>query len=97
MTGEPTAAADVQVDLQKVASVLTTARRLLAGGTMIDLSALQGMVRGVCDQVAALPLEQARAMRPGLESLLSGLDRLGDDLQALHARLNGGDNAGAPR
>lgn len=97
MTGESTAA-DVRVDLQKVASVLTTARRLLAGGTMIDLSALQGMVRGVCDQVALLPLDQARALRPGLESLLGGLDRLGEDLNALHASLTGGDNnAGAPR
>lgn len=85
----------LSTEVEKVAAMLMTARRLLAGGTMVDLSALQGMVNGVCLQVAALPREQGRALLPGLESLRRGLDYLGDDLGVLHARISGGGNAAA--
>jgi hypothetical protein len=85
----------VTVEVQKVAAMLLTARRLLAGGTMVDLAALQGMVSGVCDQVATLPREEGRALLPGLESLLRGLGYLGDDLDTLQARLTGGETRGA--
>lgn len=84
---------DVRVEVQKVASMVTTARRLLAGGTMVDLSALQGMVSGVCSRVGALPRDEGRQMRGGLESLLRSLDSLQDDVEALHAKVTGG----APR
>lgn len=85
---------DVRVEVQKVASMVTTARRLLAGGTMVDLSALHGMVSSICESVAALPLEDGKALQPGLESLLRGLDYLTDDLQTLHAKMIGGAAAG---
>lgn len=85
----------LSVDVQKVAAMLLTARRLLAGGTMVDLGALQGMVNGLCEQVAGLPRDEGRALLPGLESLLRGLGYLGEDLQTLQARLGGGEARGA--
>lgn len=90
MTSQDMPAQNVQVEVQKVASMVTTARRLLAGGTMVDLSALQGMVSGVCSQVGALPLDEGRQMRGGLELLLRSLDSLQTDVEALHARVTGG-------
>lgn len=83
----------LSTEVEKVAAMLMTARRLLAGGTMVDLSALQGMVSGVCEHVAALPSEQGQALLPGLESLRRGLDYLGDDLRTLHARMAGGSDS----
>ena len=97
MSGGSVNAGDAQrgplsTEVEKVAAMLMTARRLLAGGTMVDLSALQGMVSGVCEQVAALPRAQGQALLPGLESLRRGLDYLGDDLRTLHAGMGGGDS-----
>lgn len=79
--------------VEKVSAMLMTARRLLAGGTMVDLAALQGMVSGVCEQVAALPHEQGQELLPGLESLRRGLDYLGEDLRTLHHKMTGGGDA----
>lgn len=84
-----TAAAPVQVDIRKVAAMVATARRLLGTGTMLDLSALQGTVAALCAAVAALPGDDARPLRPGLEALLAELDRLAEDLHAHHRRLGG--------
>ena len=68
--------AAVREELDKAASLVLTARRLLATGTMVDLSALEGKVRAICDQVAAMEREAGQPLLPVMESLIGDLDRL---------------------
>lgn len=90
MNDDPSTRPDLSIEVRKISAMLMTARRLLAGGTMVDLSALQGMVSGVCEQVALLPREEGKALLPGLEALRRGLDYLDDDLRVLHIKISGG-------
>ena len=65
-------------ELEKASSMVMTARRLLATGTTVDLSALEGKIRCVCDTVADLPRELGQSMVPALEKLIADLDRLAE-------------------
>jgi len=76
-------------DLARLASLVFTARRLLAGGTLVDLSAIEHRVRQVCDAVDALPQEEGLPLVGELQSLIGKLDRLGEDLQDRLAHLHG--------
>lgn len=66
----------VREELDKAASLVLTARRLLATGTMVDLSALEGKVRAICEEVAAMARDEGRPLVPVMESLIGDLDRL---------------------
>jgi hypothetical protein len=70
--------AQVSEELEKAASMVTTARRLLATGTMVDLSALEGKVRFICDALAGMAREDGRALMPIMERLISDLDHLAE-------------------
>lgn len=69
---------DISEELEKAASMVMTARRLLATGTMVDLSALEGKVRGICDALAGMARDDGRALLPVMERLLRDLDRLAE-------------------
>ena len=71
----------VREELDKAASLVLTARRLLATGTMVNLSALEGKVRAICDQVAAMTREDGRPLVPVMESLIGDLDRLAEAIR----------------
>ncbi|HLO78139.1 MAG TPA: hypothetical protein VK196_16920 [Magnetospirillum sp.] len=71
----------VREELDKAASLVLTARRLLATGTMVDLSALEGKVRCICDRVAAMEREDGRPLVPVMETLIGDLDRLAEAIQ----------------
>lgn len=79
-----TAVDQVQTELQKAASMVSAARRLLATGTMVDLSALEGKVRFVCEALAGMGREAGRPMVPAIEALIADLDRLADAMRDLH-------------
>ena len=66
----------VREELEKAVSLVTAARRLLATGTMVDLSALEVKVRFVCTTVEEMDRDEGRPLRPAMESLIAGLDRL---------------------
>jgi hypothetical protein len=66
----------VREELNKAASMVLTARRLLATGTTVDLSALEGKVRAICEQVAAMGRDDGRPLVPMMETLIGDLDRL---------------------
>ncbi|HIJ39342.1 MAG TPA: hypothetical protein HPP80_10660 [Rhodospirillaceae bacterium] len=67
-------------DLHKVASLVLTARRLLAGGTLMDLSAIQDRVREVCTTVETMPKEDGRGLLVDMQALIGKLDSLEEDL-----------------
>lgn len=85
MNGDGMPVLAVREELDKAASLVVTARRLLATGTMVDLSALEGKVRAICDQVAAMTREDGRPLKAALESLIGDLERLEN---AIHERVD---------
>ncbi len=52
---------EVLPEADKVTSLVTTARRLLAEKKMVDLSALDGQVRALCDAIRHVPPEDPAA------------------------------------
>jgi len=68
-------------ELAKVSSLVLTARRLVAGGALVDLSALEDRVRAICDRVQQMPLEEGRGMLDELRALIQRLDSLAGDLE----------------
>jgi hypothetical protein len=69
-------AAAIRQELSKAATLVGTARRLLATGTEIDLAALEGKVRYVCGAVLELDRDEGLTFRPDLEALVADLDLL---------------------
>lgn len=72
--------AQVREELDKAGSLVLTARRLLATGTMVDLSALEGKVRGICEKLVAMEREDGRPLLPAMEKLIDDLDRLAESI-----------------
>ena len=66
----------LRLELEKAASLVGTARRLFATGTMVDLAALEGRVAKICRGAMTLEREEARGLCPGMESLIADLDLL---------------------
>ncbi|MBI2236247.1 MAG: hypothetical protein HYU60_04720 [Magnetospirillum sp.] len=84
MTATVIAAAVVREELEKAASLVTTAYRLLATGTMVDLSALEGKVRFICEALAGMERDEGAIFRPGMEALIADLDHLAEAIQERH-------------
>ncbi len=72
---------DVAQEIDKVASVVATARRLLAQGKLVDLSALEEKVRCVCEAIRSRPGEQPEQLQDAMLAAISDLDRLAEDLR----------------
>jgi hypothetical protein len=70
--------AAVREELDKAASMVWTARRLLATGTIVDLSALEGKVKAICDEVSVMGREDGQGLVPMMEKLIGDLDRLAE-------------------
>ena len=72
---------EIREELVKVSSLAMTARRLLAGGKLVDLSALEERVRAVCDVVQAMPREQGQSLLDDMLALINKLDQLTRELE----------------
>ena len=72
----------------KLTSLVTTARRLLAAQKMVDLSALDGKVRALCEATRHVPPEDTAAVKAALTGILEGLDRLEAELKAQNEDVN---------
>jgi hypothetical protein len=72
---------ETREELAKVSSLAMTARRLLAGGKLVDLSALEERVRAVCDAVQAMPREDGQGLLEDMQALINKLDQLTRELE----------------
>jgi hypothetical protein len=75
--------------LAKVSSVALTARRLLAGGKLVDLTALEERVRAVCQAVEAMPKEEGQTLVEDMQALVGKLDQLSRELELRLAEVAG--------
>ena len=79
---------EVLPEADKLTSLVTTARRLLAAQKMVDLSALDGKVRALCDATRHVPPEDTAAVKAALTGIVEGLDRLEAELTAQNEDVN---------
>ncbi|MFQ5618942.1 MAG: hypothetical protein ACE5FR_08215 [Rhodospirillales bacterium] len=75
-------------EADKVTSLVTTARRLLAEQKMVDLSALDGRVSALCDSIRHVPPDDTAAVKAVLTDIVEDLDRLEAELTAQNEDVN---------
>ena len=80
-------ATDVKTEVRKVASLVGGARRLLAEGKIVELSALEGKVKAMCEALKHAPPEVAKGLEKPVGAIIEDLDRLQADLTAQHRSL----------
>jgi hypothetical protein len=76
-----TGADEIREELVKVSSLAMTARRLLAGGKLVDLSALEERVRVVCETIQTMPREDGQKLLEDMQALINKLDQLTRELE----------------
>jgi hypothetical protein len=74
-------AAQAREELDKVTSLVQTARKLLPTGALVDLSAIRDRVNAICAAVQAMPREDGQSLRDELLATIERLDKLAIDLQ----------------
>ena len=84
------AATTIKDELEKTASLITGARRLMAEGRSVDLSALEDRVRTIADAVQKAPADVQDTYKEHLGVLIEILDALENDLESQHKALEEG-------
>jgi hypothetical protein len=74
-------ALEMREELAKISSLALTARRLIASGKLVDLSALEDRVRDACEAIQAMPREEGKDLVADMQALIGRLDQLTRDLQ----------------
>ncbi|MBL4614852.1 MAG: hypothetical protein JKY27_08270 [Magnetovibrio sp.] len=80
----------IRQELEKAANLISGARRLMAEGRHVDLSAMEERVRTITQAVQAAPSEVALSYKEHLGALLGALDVLEQELEAHHKALQTG-------
>ncbi len=70
----------IMVDADKIASLVSTARTLLGDGKLVDLSALEGKVAGLCRRFDNVPPAAAEPFRAAIRAIMADLDLLAAEL-----------------
>lgn len=88
-----TAIDDIDAEIQKVASMIDTARRLLAGQKMVDLTALTEKVEDLCKIIDLARMNNAETVIRAVTAITEDLDRLESELtiqnESVNAQLKG--------
>lgn len=82
----------IRQELEKAASLISGARRLMAEGRHVDLSAMEERMRAITEAVQAAPPDVAASFKDHLGTLMEALDVLEQELQAHHDALENGIN-----
>jgi hypothetical protein len=80
----------IREELEKAASLISGARRLMAEGRSVDLSAVEDRVRTITTAVQSAPDAVQSAYKEHLSVLLDILDALEIDLENRHKTLEEG-------
>lgn len=78
-----TAFQDIRAQLDQTSSVIENFRRIVSGGTPVDLTGLDDSVAAMCAAIAELPPDQRPALKSALIRLMADLDTL---VASLHAQ-----------
>ena len=88
----PTVQAESRIreELEKAASLISGARRLMGEGRSVDLGALEERMRAVTTAIRNAPEDVAHPYKDHLQALMAALDALEDDLNRQHRSLESG-------
>jgi hypothetical protein len=75
-SSSPSSSELVRQELEKASSLVGTAWRLLATGTMVDLAALEGKVSRICREAMELGRADGQSLCSDMEALIADLDLL---------------------
>jgi len=73
---------DIDNKTQKVAALINAARRLLADGQIVDLSALQGKVKELCLAIESNPPEEDSGIAQAVDEIILNLDGLAREVES---------------
>ena len=91
-------ASEMQDEVRKITSLISTARRFLAEDRMIDLAALEGKVQALCDSIHRAAPEDVEGLGPPVAAIIDDLDGLEADLARQYETLTAGhEEAVRPR
>lgn len=71
-------------EVDKIEQLIHAARQLLAERQLVDLSALEGRVRALCDAFGAASAEETQNARPRIEAVMAELDALEVEVNERH-------------
>lgn len=80
----------IREELEKAASLISGARRLMTEGRTVELGALEERMRAVSHAVRAAPDAVAQNYKEHLNALMEALDALEADLESQHQSLETG-------
>ena len=80
-------ALEIWEELEKVTSLVTSARRMVATGSRVDLSALEGKIRYVCTAAQELQRGECKTMVSVMEALIDDLDHLAESVQSHQSQI----------
>ncbi len=86
----------LEAEVAAVIDALGQAHERLTSGGMADIEPLAARIDQVCGQIRQLPPEQARQFRGRLESAVSGLDSLEQEVRARFEQLTEALERGRP-
>ena len=73
--------------LLEAATLVGTAKSLIAEGGVVDLAGLDSRVQGICQALPDLPGPDREALKPALIALMDGLGGLAEAVKTQHAAL----------
>jgi hypothetical protein len=83
-----TASADtLRTRLLEAATMVGTAKSLIADGGIVDLSGLDARVRDICKAIPELARDEREELKPALIALMDGLGGLAETIKTQHAML----------
>jgi len=89
--------ASLEREIEKIASIISTARQHLAMDRSVDLAALQSRVRDLCEAISLAKPDQVEAVKAALESILGDLDAVEAELIDSHKRIMAGLDSPSPK
>ena len=78
---------DMQLEIEKVSEMVSSARRLLTEGKSVDLVALEHEVDDLCQAIHAKPPQNSREVRQALANIVNDLDSLEHEITEQHRQL----------
>jgi len=73
--------------LLEAATMVGTAKTLIADGGVVDLAGLDARVQEICKTIPELPASDRDGLKPALIALMDGLGGLAETVKAQHAAL----------
>jgi hypothetical protein len=77
----------VRAQLLEAATLVGTAKSLIAEGGVVDLAGLSARIETVCTVLPGLPSTEREALKPALVALMDGLGGLAEAVKAQHSAL----------